>query len=375
VRHVDAVQERETWSGRFQGSTSELFDIQDRVASALIQGLQRDLGQTLRQPLVAEGTASMEAYNLYLKGKFHAGRRNPQDMKLGLKYLEEAVAEDPNFADAHAEIADLCSVMGWYELMEPKLGWQRGEVAAQRALTINSQLPDAHVALGTVRSFFYWDWEGARREFECALELNRNHARAHFRLGVNYLVPTGQLREAVVSIKEALRFDPLSALYHTILGTFYDCMDLNELAIRSHEQALEIDPHQAMALWGLGRVYARLKDYDRAQKTFEKCVEIAPTFRYLGALAQCHAFSGNEAKAREMLGTMLRKPGVERAQFPLGSVYLALGQKEEAIQCFRYELERRNPAAIWIGVEPFFRPLRGDPRFLDCCQEIGLTIA
>ena len=191
--------------------------------------------------LAAASTQDLDAYNLYLQGRFHLNKWRPEGARKGIEYFEQAIAKDPAYAPAYAGLADCHTWLGVFGWSPAGKAMPQAREAANRALRLDETLAAAHISLGYVKSLYDWDWPGAQREFRRALELSPGDPDAHFAYSLTYLAPLGRLDEALAEIERARALDPLSPYKITAAG---------------------------MIDW-----YRR--DYDRAAGQYRKAIELA----------------------------------------------------------------------------------------------------
>jgi serine/threonine protein kinase/tetratricopeptide (TPR) repeat protein len=219
------------WSRRFDREMEDVFAIQDEIAQSIVEALQfrlvSDEGGDGEQAIkLAEGekadlvkryTDDVEAYNSYLKGRYHWNRRTGDGLRRAIEYFEEAIDRDPEYALAHAGLADSFFVLPYYSSFPPRVAYPRAKRSALRALEIDGSLAECHTSLGLAKSMYDWDWEGAEAEFRTALELDPRYPIAHFWYGWFFLFQ-GQYEEAIARMNQALELEPLSSLILCDLG-------------------------------------------------------------------------------------------------------------------------------------------------------------
>ncbi len=229
------------WSARYDRNLEDVFAVQEEIASAITEALTARLvtQAAVRVPRAAD----IEAYTLYLKGRYQWNKRTNEAMRQAIGLFEQALEKDPLYAPAHAGIADCYALLGWvaFGALPPREAFPRAEEAAKRALALDETLAEAHNTLGWTRLVYGWDWREAEQRFRRALELNPRYATAHSWYGL-HLVWTGRAAEASREAEQALALEPLSLIIHTLAGwVFYFAGRMDE-SIDLYRRALELDP-------------------------------------------------------------------------------------------------------------------------------------
>lgn len=316
-------------------------------------------------------TVDPTAQELYLKGRYHLNQRaGGREKALGL--FEQAIARDPEFAAAHAGLADAYLRMaGWGPLPAPE-AWARAESAARRALELDEQLAEAHGSMGMIWLFRHWNWAEAEKEFLRALALDPVQPETHARFA-HYLRATGRLEDSIRERTRALELAPLRADLIMALGVEHLFARRHQAALEQFKAALELDTRSLPALRWLAATYELRGMYPEAAAAqlrvfnLEEQPEAGERFRRLyqtkGYLAAAR-FVDEEAIAR-----FKRRPG--RQSWNLAYSYARLGQNDEAFRYLEIAYEERDPGLLQIRVDPDFDNLRADARYHRLVQRIG----
>src|SRR4029453_6616406 len=243
---VDAFRDEYLWSETYRGTMEDIFDIQEKVAAEIVQALQLRLSPDEKQVLKKRFTENTGAYQLYLQGRFFWNRRSEEALKTAIRYFEQAIERDPNYALAWAGIADSYSLLGEYGNIPRKELYPKAEAAVHKALEIDDQLAEVHTSLASLLMLSKWDWANSKREFKLALELNPNYATAHHWYSFWFL-NMGRLEESVRMISRAEELDPVSQaiLKDKGLALYYNRQYEEEIEIA--KKTLELDPNYAAA--------------------------------------------------------------------------------------------------------------------------------
>lgn len=363
------------WSQTYERSIEDVFAIQDEIAIAIARALEAQLspGDQSRRGKT-EGASSVNAYNLYLRGRHYSNRRSQSGLLKALECFEQATREDPAFALGYAGLADAYALLGDYGVQPPEDVMPKARNAAIRALELDETLADAHTSLGFVRSLFDWDWAAGERHYRRALELNPGHAPAHFWYASDLLTPLGRMEEAFRELREAQLLDPLSAIIGVTIGGNYMMLGRHEEAMREYQKVLELDPHFAKAHAGIGRLLIQEKRFAESLDAFEQARSLGGDMpQVIGPMAQCCALMGDETRARALLGQlceMARRRFVPAANLAL--VYLCLGERDTALGLLEQSAARRETQAVLINMHPAYGSLKNEPRFQAIVRRVGL---
>jgi tetratricopeptide (TPR) repeat protein len=368
---VDARDNSHIWGQQYSRKSADIFALQGELAKEITSMLRTRLTGEEEKRMAKSYTANPEAYQDYLKGRYWWNKRNKEGSNRAIEYFQQAIAKDPNYALAYAGLADCYSGLPFNASVAPKEAIPRAKEAAQKALEIDDTLAEAHASLGFIRTIYDWDWPGAEKEFQRAIELNPNYAIAHrwYSLALEF---TGRLEEAIAEDKRALELDPLSLPINAYTGlTFYDVRQFDQ-AIEQEHKALELDPNFILAHDFLGLAYVQKSMRKEGIAEFEKALVIAPGDALsLGELGNAYALGGKRAEAQKALDQLneLSKqryvPAMARVVVDVG-----LGEKDKAFEWLEKAYEERF--VIQIKVDPQFDPLRSDPRFTDLLRRMNL---
>ena len=235
-----------------QPRLADIFAVQEEIATEIFDQLRLRLTGEEKQRATRRHTEDPEAYQLYLRGRYHWNKATIEGFKRAIDYFQQAIGRDANYALAYAGLADSYLLLGSY-LVE---AIPEAKVAALKALELDPSLAEAHVALGHIKLWLDWDWPGAEREFKQGLELNPNLALAHNQYAM-YLATVGRLDDAIAEVKQAQQLDALSPIINSDLGWYLLYAKRNDEAIDQFRKTLEIDPNYVSALQGLGAAFAQ----------------------------------------------------------------------------------------------------------------------
>jgi len=361
------------WSERYDRELQDIFEVQDEIAKTIADRLKVTLGAGRQKPLVRAGTKNLEAYQLYLKGRFHWNKRTPDGMQKAIECFQEAIEEDPAYALAYTGLADNYNLASFLNFFPPGEVMPKAKAAAAKALEIDDGLAEAHVSLGYASFTYDWDWTAAGRHFEQALAVNPSYVRNHVFYPL-YLSSLGRSEEAVAVAKRALDIDPASpAVSHVLAVQFYLSRQFDQAVQQSHK-TLEMDPHYAVAYAMLGQAYASKGCYREAVPDLDKYLELSRGgAAALALLGYAHARLGERNQALRILdelGVVSKRIFVTAFFFAL--VYAGLEDKDQAFMWLEKACEERFNRLAYLKVEAIWDPLRSDPRFADLLRRVGI---
>jgi serine/threonine-protein kinase len=363
------------WSERYDREMEDVFAIQDEISLAIVEKLKINLLGGQKTKLTKRQTEDIEAYNLYLKGRYFWNKRTEKALRKGIGYFSEAIKLDPEYAVAYTGLADSYNLLSAYSIASPGESIPKAKAAATKALRIDPDLAEGHECLGHVDMLYNWDWQNAGKEFKRAIELNPNYATAHQRHGI-LLTAMGQMDEALAEIKRARELDPLSLIINTDVGLFFFLQREYDVAEELSGKPLEMDPNFAVARFAHGLALEQMERHEEAAGEFQKAIAISggnPI--YLSALGHARAIAGSREEAQKILSELLelsRRRYV--SPYSTATVCAGLGETDEAFTWLERALEEHS---VWLGhlhlrVDPRLDCLRSDPRFGLLLDKMGL---
>jgi TolB-like protein/DNA-binding winged helix-turn-helix (wHTH) protein/Flp pilus assembly protein TadD len=370
---IEASTDKHLWSQSYAGELRDTLALQNRVASAIADQIRINLTPQEQAALKNVKVVNPEAYESYLKGRYFWNKRTADGLKAALAYFNQAIEEDPKYAQAYSGLADTYALLGdWqYAVMAPKEALPKAKAAAIKALELDSALGEAHTSLAVCLDGFDWDFDAAEKEFQRAIELSPGYATAHHWYAW-HLSHTGRNKEAIVEMRKAEDLDPLSLIINTDLAELLVLTHYYDESIRQSRKTIEMDPNFALAHNQLGQAYLQKHMYAEAVAELQEAVKLSggsPTC--LANLARAYVASGRKSEAEKLLSDLKKRssPNASLAS-QIAVVYAALGDIDQAMNWLEkgYD-ERFNPGVL---LRPGFDPLRSDPRFKDLVHRIGL---
>ena len=367
VELVDAQDNTQIWGAQYSRQLDEILSFQEEIAQEISQKLRLQISGEEQAQLAKQGTTNPEAYQDYLRGRYHSNNRRPEDVERGIEYFNKAIDEDPDYAQAYAGLADSYFFLALYGARTTSENYQQGLLAAQKALELDDALAEAHTAMGRLKGTFDWDWSASEEHLTRAIELNPNYGDAHLTLGT-HLARQGQLNEVIAEVKKAIEVDPLSIAYINQLARLLMFNRQYDEAIERFQEAIEFNPitqgvsHSLIFSYWLNGMYqeaiAESEKSDSLQGNSDS--QRTTFFRQLA--------SGNRADAMRALENWKGLGSGQRGEY-----YAMLGEKDSAIEWLTKAVEERDGYVGWAKVYPSLDPLRDDPRFQDLLLRMNLV--
>ena len=361
------------WAGQFDEKMTDIFAVQDSISERLTAALAVKLTSEEQRRLTKRNTDDTEAYQLYLKGRYHLNRLTDDGFFKGRDYFQQAIDKDPNYALAYAGLADAYNALGGFDTLASKETFPKAREAAEKALELDESLAEAHSALAVVKFSYDWEFTAAEREFRRALEINPNYSDAH-KMNSYYLTAMGRFDDALKEMTRAQELDPLNLEKIAGSGEVLYHQRRYDQAIEQYGKALEMDPNSGFVHWALGRTLLAQGKYDEAVAELKKSIPLSGESPDEPAeLARAYALSGRRDEARKILEE-LKSLSARKQVAPsvVAAIYGALGDKAQAFELFERAFKERDVILVLLNVEPMFDPLRSEPRFAELASRVGL---
>ncbi|HWZ82022.1 MAG TPA: winged helix-turn-helix domain-containing protein [Terriglobales bacterium] len=358
---IQAANDRHLWAESYQGDVRNTLSLQKQVASAVADQIRIELTPNEQAVLKTAKTVDPEAYEYYLKGRFFFSKRNSNEKARA--YFQQAIEKDPNYAPPYTGLADIDQLAD-----NPSLSRQ----ALQKALDLDSTLPEAHNSLAQLLFRFDRDWAGAEKEFKRALELNPSYAPAHHWYSM-YLSFTGRKSQALAEAEKAEELDPLSPVVGANLAKILDENSEYEKALDRAKRTLELDPNSAVTHAVLGLMYDDKKMYPQAISEYKISLQLGgETSEMNGYLGYVYAVTGDRGNADKTIRELKQLwPQRPRAALDLAIIYSGLGRKDDAMYWLGKAEEKDVGDLVGIGQSPRFAVLRNDQRFRVLVKQVG----
>jgi serine/threonine protein kinase/tetratricopeptide (TPR) repeat protein len=363
VELVDSVDGAQLWGETYNRELADLLKLQEEMSREIADKLRPKLTGAEKKKLRQRTTENSEAYQLYLKGRYHWNKRTEESLRRGVQFFREAIESDPSFAMAYAGMADCFISMATNIPLPPRDTMPKAKAAAMRAIEIDDGVAEAWASLGAVRWWFDWDWEGAEEAYRRAIALNPNYATAHDGYAM-LLSARGRFDEAVEQISKAADLDPLSLIIAVHAGwPFYFARDF-ESAIRRFRKALELDENFIPAQGWLGMALGQQHRYAEAIDVFARALEVDRIPILTTMLAHTHAIAGSRERALALLADLLATAKTRYiSPYDIAVIHAGLGDARASIEQLQEALEDRSPWMVFVGVDPRLDALRNEPAF------------
>ena len=364
---VDAQSGNRIWGEQYNRKLKDLITLQSDIARDVSQKLKTKFLGPDEQPLAKNYTGNVEAYQLYLKGRFYWNKRTVSDFRRSIEYLQQAIAADPNYALAYAALANSYASLSNSNGAPPREVIPKARQAALKALSLDERLVEAHIALGIVLCDEY-DFAGAEREYKHALELNPNDATAHLQYGW-LLTFFARHEEALAEDRRALEIEPLSLSINRAYGDHLLYARRYDESIAQLKKTLDLDANFETAHNSLGYAYWMNTNYAESVEEFAKRREAGGS-QQLAALVRESFAKGGWAGFLQMRIGEFRTSNT--SSYAVAIYRAALGEKDEAFAELNKAYENREFGLELLKVDPRLDPLRSDPRFAELMRKVGL---
>jgi tetratricopeptide (TPR) repeat protein len=363
------------WSDATDVAVEDTLAAQEQIARVIVSKLEPALAESDQLVAGRHSSDNLAARNLFLQGRYHLNQRTEEGLVKAVEFFEKAIVEDAQFSLAHSGLADAYGLLTHYGVMGPADVWAKAASSAASALTLDAHSAEAHTSIAHVRSTQDWDWTGAERAFERAIQLNPRYPTAHHWYAMSCLVPLARLDEALEQILLAQSLDPVSSIIARDVAVIYSYRRDFEAALEQCDQTIELNPHFAPAYLTLGLIQEQRKDFDESAAAFRRAVDLAPQSpRMQGALARTLALSGKSDHARQTL-RLLRELSATRyvSPFEFVTIYFALGDLEKGFRWLSKACDDRCFELLAARFDPRFDLIKDDKRFVTVTERARLA--
>jgi serine/threonine protein kinase/Tfp pilus assembly protein PilF len=364
---VDATTGAQLWGEEYERKLADILSVKQAISREITDKLRLRLSGDEQKQLVASDTNG-EAYELYLKGRYHWNKRTCESLEKSNEYLNQAIEKDSNYALAYAGMADSWFTAAWYRCVEPKEGVEKARAAANKALAINDKLAEPHATLAMIKGNYDFDWTGAETEFKLAIGLNPNYPTAHHRYSL-YLPIFGRFDEAVAEAKQALQLDPLSLILNENLGDILILARRYDEAEAQLRKTLELDPDFFVARGTLARLY---EIQGRYKEALELDLKGEPPDD-VRIVMKIFAESGMKGVWQDDLEAVLERAKKQRVSpNRLAQSYVKLDDKDKAFEWLNKALDARALIFTYLVADARYDNIRSDPRYAALLQRANL---
>jgi TolB-like protein/Flp pilus assembly protein TadD len=373
VQLIEAFpEERNLWTHTYDRALTDVLVMYREMARAIVDKTRVKLTPQEETNLASTRQVNPEAYQAYIKGRFHWHKLTPQDLEIALQYFELALEKDPNYALAYVGIANVWGGRQQQGLVPASEARPRSKAATMKALELDDTLPEVHHKLAGTRAWVEWDWAGADIAFRRAIELNPNYpdARAYYS---HFLFMMGRPEEAMAQIERALELDPFNVLFRAIYAMDLMFARRYDDAIALLRETLRTAPNNLQVLSNFKSAYHLKGMHEEALEIWKRSFAAKGDREAEEALARGYAeagYSGALSRVAEML--IARSRTIYVTPWQIGTLYTRAGKNDEALEWLEKAYEEHDGNMPYISVDPIFDGLRDDPRFQDLLRRLNL---
>jgi serine/threonine-protein kinase len=365
------------WSGEFERTIDDVFRLQDELSRAVVMALPIS-GASGAGRLVQPPTPSIEAYTSYLRGRYYALRRTPEDFRRAIEHFDRAVHLDPEYSLAHAGLAECHALSSFEEFggaVAPRDAMPRARACAARALELDPSLPEAHLWGGAIALLYDYEWDAAESGFRRAIELRPSLALAHTWYGV-FLFAMRRFDEAIARVRHAVGLDPMALTLQIVLAHALYCAGRYDESVAQLRAVLEVQPDVARVYERLARVLLTAGRPDEARQVVEEgLARLGPVPPIPLIHAMLEARTGARDEALRMLAEMERLRETRYvSEVWSAAIYRDLGMWDESVACFERAYASRAGYVVFIASEPSWAILLEDPRFRALAEQLKLPV-
>ena len=374
ARLINVTDGSSLWAGTFDEKSADVFAVEDAISQKVADALALRLSHKEKSGLTKRYTENVEAYQLYLTGRYYWSKLTPPDIRKGIGFFQQAIALDSNYALAYVGLATANRALAINADVPAKDCLPQAKAAAMKAIELDDSLAEAHSSLSFALIWYDWDWAAGEKEASRAISLDPNSAMAHFAYA-HVLSDRGRHQEAITEIARARELEPVFLLLPALEGMFLHHAGRNDEALARLQKALELDPNFWVTHLMLGKVYTRQRKYSEALVEFTKAKELSQgNSEAIGSIGYIAGLTGDKAKAQAVLDE-LRARSAQGYVSPcnVALVYNGLGDQNEALRWLENAVDDRDVRLTLLKVDPRWDSFRSNPRFLAILKRIGLA--
>ena len=368
---VDAKTGAQLWGEEYNRKLSDILAVKQDISREITDKLRLKLTGDEQKQIARRDTTNAEAYQSYLRGRYHWNKRSGDELKTAIAQFQQAIDRDSNYALAYTGLADCYMLLEQYAGVPTSESGAKTKAACERALAIDDSLAEAHTSLA-FHHYQSWRWEEAEKEFKRAISLNPNYPTARHWYSI-LLSALGRDDEVMAEIKRAQELDPLSGVLEVNIGEAYVKTGDFDSAMEHAKRLVQLDPNFALSHHIYGLAYLRQRRYAEAAAEFQQDVTKDRSAFSLSNLGYALAMAGRRDEAaavlKELEGMYNRR---ESLAHYLAAVYAGLGDKDQAFAWIEKGFQARNGSLVFVKFDFTFDPLRGDPRYVDLLRRMGL---
>jgi TolB-like protein/Flp pilus assembly protein TadD len=371
IELVDVDSGAQLWGGHYIRPFRDIVQLQSEIPAEISEKLNFRLSGEQRKRAGTRSTEDPEAYRWYLRGRYSWNKRM---FEPAIQHFRRSLDADPLFALAYAGLADCYGIMGFYGYLPPRESWPKAKAAALKGLEIDADISEAHAALGFANLFYDWDPSAGAVACRRAIGLNPNNHTAYQYYSCS-LIAIQEHQEAIECMEKGRDLDPLSAWSQTgVAFSYYFARDYNR-AEQEARKALELDPDLAESRRWLGISLVQLGRHREAIPELRAAVEgLGDTPAALGSLSRAYGCAGMLPEVQKIIDQLQAVAATKKvAAASLAVAHLSIGNKDAALDWLARAVDNRSSWLIVLDAEPWWDPLRSDPRFQEIRKQIGIA--
>ncbi|MFQ5652758.1 MAG: protein kinase [bacterium] len=358
------------WSEKYDRELEDVFAIQDDIASTIVNTLKVKLVGEPEVPLIKRYTENLEAYQLYLKGRYFWNKRHQGELQQAMAFFNQTIEKEPTHALAYTGLADSFFIIGHYCYLPPKEAFLKAKAFAQKALEIDDALAEAHTSMAVAKWAYDWDWSAGEQEFRRAIELNPGYATTYWWYAY-CLTVLGRTDESFAHIRSAQELDPLSLPINVGVGAINYYARNYDKAVEACLKTLEIEPNFGIAHVILATAYEQQGLFKEARVHLEEAKSVLGPSIAGPSLARSYAVAGQKTKALKVIDAISGATQYVSPYFT-ATAYTALGDNDQAFDWLQKAFEEKDSQLLFLKVDPKSDNLRSDPRFTELIKKVGL---
>jgi tetratricopeptide (TPR) repeat protein len=367
VQLIDGRSDKHLWTDKFDRELRNVLSLHNEVAQKIAGAIKIELTPQDKVRLVTAALVNPQAYELYLTGRHYWNQRTINSYKLAIESYKKAIGLDSNYAQAFSGLAECYILLGEQGGMAQQDAGVQASSAIQKALSLNDQLADAYSSLGVWKLSYEWNWLESEKAFKRAIDLNPGYATAYQWYG-RILGFAGRYEEAIALLNKAKEFEPLSPIIPAYIGQVYIYSRQYDKANAELHQAMKIHPGHPLIMHNIGELFAAQGMYAEAIAPLKQSLDLSASAHYKAILAYAYAKANRQHEAETILKELLNSSA---SGFNLAAVYLALGNKEKALNQLEKGYKQRDVWMKELKAWPWFQILENEPRFKNLIKRMN----
>ncbi len=377
VQLIDAINDKHLWSDKYDFELKNVFTIQSEISKQIANELNTIISPAGIEQIEKKPTENLEAYNLYLKGRFFWHLRTEEDLNKSIYYFKKALELDSDYALAYAGLADTYFVMGWWGWLPKNKGFTKGKEYAQKALSIDNTITEAHATLGVIIAWDEWKWKEAEKELKMAISLNPNNATAH-QYYAELLNILGRNKEVKEQIDLALKLNPYSLMMNRVKCYFYyNTVDYKK-AIEAYSHSLTLADGNNMVIWNdklsIVRCYIHLERNNKAVEEIKNLISTDYSNNSHQTIDKIYQESGIVGVINWFINWMLineQKKYINN--FAIAKFYGCIGDSQNALKYLEKSFKEGIVETPKIKNNSDFDSIKTEPRYIALLEKMGLA--